>query len=102
MERNLLGSGALKDLRKRLEENDALKEKVNKERRCPEKKCESCEENPGRLYEVPIARWSCMECEQYICDLCKNAHEKIKITRTHRILPYMEQCLNSILDEMLP
>ena len=30
----------------------------------------------------------CIECKEYICDLCKHAHEKIRITRTHRILPY--------------
>ena len=88
VKRNLPGSGTVKDLKKRLEENDTLKEKINNERRCPEIKCESCEENPIRLYEVPTAKWSCMECDQFICDLCKSAHEKIKITRTHRILPY--------------
>ena len=29
-----------------------------------------------------------MECDQFICDLCKSAHEKMKITRIQRILPY--------------
>ena len=78
VKRNLPGSGTVKDLKKRLEENDTLKEKINNERRCPEIKCESCEENPIRLYEVPTAKWSCMECDQFICDLCKSAHEKMK------------------------
>ena len=53
MKRNLPGSGTLKALIKRLVENDALKKQVEKEKGCPGKICESCEENPSKLYETP-------------------------------------------------
>ena len=48
----------------------------------------SCEENPSKLYKSPTAKWFCLDCDHYICDLCNDAHEKLKITRTHVITPY--------------
>ena len=47
MNRNLPASGTVKVLVKRLEESDALKKKVSDEQQCPEKYCESCENNPN-------------------------------------------------------
>lgn len=88
LSRNLPGSGSKKVLLKRLEESDALKKQVENETRCPQKSCESCEENPSTLYEPPHAKWFCKDCDQHICDMCKNAHSKIKIVRTHMILPF--------------
>ena len=48
----------------------------------------SCEESPSKLYKSPTAKWFCLDCDHYICDLCNDAHEKLKITRTHVITPY--------------
>ena len=28
----------------------------------------------------------CQECEEYLCELCKTAHEKLKLTRSHKLL----------------
>ena len=47
--------------------------------------CESCKENLEKLHETPHAKWFCQDCSQHICTICK---EKIKITRTHVILPF--------------
>ena len=52
-------------------ENAALKKQVEKEKGCPGKICESCEENPSKLYETPEAKWFCKDCDQHICNLCK-------------------------------
>ena len=86
--RKLPASGTVKVLRKRLEENDALKECIVKNSGTPDKLCESCEENPNKLHETAVAKWFCKECNQHICTLCKEAHEKIKIVRTHLIMPF--------------
>jgi hypothetical protein len=86
--RKLPASGNIKALIKRLEENDSLKDDLKKNPGTPDKLCESCEENANKLYETPVAKWFCQECDQYICTLCKEAHEKIKIVRTHLIMPF--------------
>ena len=70
----------------RLREIDDIASKVDMNN--PEKICESCEENPSKLYQSAAAKWFCQDCKQYICNLCKDAHEKLKITRTHVITPY--------------
>ena len=85
LKRNIPASGTVKLLIARLRENDDIASKVDTNN--PEKVCESCEENPSKLYKFPAAKWFCQDCEQYICNLCKDAHEKLKITRTHVITP---------------
>ena len=84
--RNLPASGSNKILIKRLLENDLLVKKMQNDHL--DKLCESCEENPIKLHKSCISKWYCSDCEQYICNICKSAHEKLKITRTHEIRPY--------------
>ena len=86
--RNLPASGNVKTIINRLKENDALKEEVKRNNPNDDKLCESCEDNPGKLYESPSAKWFCRDCKQHICNLCKDAHEKLKITRSHVIIPF--------------
>ena len=85
--RNLPASGPMKTLVKRLKESDKLKALAAKNVE-HEILCESCEENLEKIYESPHAKWFCQDCSQHICTICKEAHEKIKITRTHVILPF--------------
>ena len=44
--------------------------------------CDPCEYNQiskkGAAY--------CQECEEYLCEWCKTAHEKLKLTRSHKLL----------------
>ena len=56
--------------------NKALKDDTKKNTGTPDKFCESCEENTNKLYETPVAKWFCRECDQYICTVCKEAQEK--------------------------
>ena len=86
--RNLPASGNVKTIINRLKENDELKDEVRRTNPNDDKLRESCEENPGKLYESPSAKWFCRDCKQHICNLCKDAHEKLKITRTHIIIPF--------------
>ena len=90
LDRNLPTSGTVKALVKRLQENDVMQKEVEKASAGIDKdiKCESCEENPSKLYSIPSAKWFCYDCKEHICNLCKEAHEKIKCTRTHIITPY--------------
>ena len=67
-------------------ENDDIVKIVGKDSH--EKPCESCEENPQKLYNSSISKWFCVDCNEYICQICKDAHEKLKITRSHEIRPY--------------
>ena len=73
MKRNIPGSGTVKALIQRLEENDVSKEHIDYEVRCPEKYCESCEDNPSRLYKPPPVKCFCQEYDQHICEMCKSA-----------------------------
>ena len=90
LDRNLPTTGTVKALVKRLQENDVMKKEVEKASDGIAKniKCESCEENPTKLYSITSAKWYCYDCKEHICNLCKEAHEKIKCTRTHVITPY--------------
>ena len=64
-----------------------MKEELSK-KSSPELECKSCKENPKKLYSIPPAKWYCNDCSKHICNLCKEAHEKLKFTRTHVISPY--------------
>ena len=90
LERNIPTSGTVKALIRRLKENDQMKEQVAKSRdkSSPEYQCESCDNNPNKLFSIPVAKWYCNDCEEHICNLCKEAHEKLRLTRTHVITPY--------------
>nr|CAD7397008.1 unnamed protein product [Timema cristinae] len=46
-------------------------------------KCTSCHENS------PATSW-CVECSEYICDGCVQAHQRLKITKEHTIKPKEE------------
>lgn len=46
-------------------------------------KCGSCPEN------APATSW-CVECAEYICDGCVQAHQRLKITKEHTIKPKEE------------
>ena len=85
--RNLPASGPMKTLVKRLKESDKLKALAAKNVN-HEILCERCEENPEKLYDTPHAKWFCQDCSQHICTICKEAHEKLEINRTHVILPF--------------
>ena len=61
--RKLPASGNIKALIRRLEENDTLNDDLKKNPGTPYKLCESCEENTNKLYETPIAKWFCQECD---------------------------------------
>ena len=56
VKRNLPASGAVKCIIKRLKENDDLKEELKKDQPNVEKLCESCLENPGKLFESPASK----------------------------------------------
>lgn len=45
--------------------------------------CEECEENPAKYF--------CKTCAGHLCELCKNIHERKKITKNHEILPVVNQ-----------
>ncbi|KYN01662.1 PREDICTED: E3 ubiquitin-protein ligase TRIM33 isoform X2 [Cyphomyrmex costatus] len=45
-----------------------------------EKKCTSCHDN------INATSW-CMECEEFICENCVMAHQRLKITKDHVIKP---------------
>ena len=80
VERNLPASGSVKVLMKRLRENDLIKDQVEKASTgiSPEVPCESCKENPTKLYSIPPSKWYCHDCAEHICNLCKEAHEAWK------------------------
>ena len=86
LKRNLPAAGPVKVLIKRLLENDDIAKIVGKNGH--EKPCESCEENPQKLYNSSISKWFCVDCNEHICHICKDAHEKLKVTRSHEIRPY--------------
>lgn len=46
-------------------------------------KCSSCTD------DAPATSW-CVECAEYICDSCVNAHQRLKITKDHTIKPKEE------------
>ena len=74
----------------RLSENDAVKEKVEADHvnLTPMTKCESCHDNTEKVHATPVAKGCCRDCDQKICNICHDAHKKIKITRNHMIFPY--------------
>lgn len=41
-------------------------------------KCSSCSD------DAPATSW-CVECAEYICDSCVQAHQRLKITKDHTI-----------------
>ena len=90
LDRNLPTAGTVKALVKRLQENDMVREQVASASNqiSPEIECESCKQNPQKLYSIPPSKWYCHDCSEHICNLCKEAHEKLKVTRTHIITPY--------------
>ncbi len=56
------------------------------------KMCTGCEENiPGTSY--------CVECSEYLCDQCVQAHRRVKLTKEHTIVPKNEA---QKPDEVLP
>ena len=61
---------------KRLQENDVMKKEVEKASDGIAKnfKCESCEENPTKLYSIPSAKWYCY-CQgkvlPIVCNSCR-------------------------------
>ena len=76
MKRNIPASGSNKILVKRLMENDEISKKVQSNH--PDKLCESCEENPMKMHKSSTSKCFCYDCEQYICNICKSAHESLK------------------------
>ena len=86
MSRNLPASGSNKVLVKRLVENDDIARNVPVDHH--DKLCESCELNPRKLHKSSISKWFCTDCNEYISHICKDAHDKLRITRTHEIRPY--------------
>lgn len=48
--------------------------------------CGSCKE----LGVVCLAKSYCVDCEMLICDTCVNAHELLKMTRSHRIIGVLD------------
>ena len=44
--------------------------------------CDPCEYN--QISKKAAAH--CQECEEYLCEWCKTAHEKLKLTRSHKLL----------------
>ena len=44
--------------------------------------CDPCEYN--QISKKAAAY--CQECEEYLCEWCKTAHEKLKLTRSHKLL----------------
>lgn len=57
-------------------------------------KCSSCTD------DEPATSW-CVECAEYICDSCVQAHQRLKITKEHTIKPKDEATENdsAITDE---
>ena len=39
-------------------------------------KCKACDDES-------VAKWSCKECKENICDLCYKAHIRVKLTKHH-------------------
>ena len=62
-------------------------------------KCESCHDNTEKVHATPVAKWCCRDCDQKICNICHDAHKKIKNTRNHMICPY-GQALEFYLNEV--
>ena len=88
--RNIPASGNIPVLVKRLLEHDVVNTQIeaDQDKLTPAQMCESCQDNPEKLHATPIAKWYCQDCDQKICNLCKDAHLKIKIIRTHVIYPF--------------
>ena len=42
--------------------------------------CSSCEDNSE-------AKFRCEECQDTLCNICHDAHLKVKLTRNHTIIP---------------
>ena len=42
--------------------------------------CSSCDDNN-------VAKFNCKECQDTLCNLCHDAHLKVKLTRNHTITP---------------
>ena len=51
--------------------------------------CAPCKEEDENI-DAP-AMYFCQQCEDYLCEDCRNSHKKIKITRTHSIIEYMNE-----------
>ncbi|KAJ9598237.1 hypothetical protein L9F63_011058, partial [Diploptera punctata] len=58
-------------------------ESVQNEPKTTDLKCTSCHDNS------PATSW-CVECSEYICDGCVQAHQRLKITKEHTIKPKEE------------
>ena len=88
--KNLPASGKISELVNRLLENDAVNKQIEADQNklTPAQICESCDDNVDKLHATPIAKWYCRECDQKICNLCKDAHLKIKMIRSHIICPF--------------
>ena len=88
--RNIPASGTIPVLVKRLLENDSVNKQIeaDQNRLTPVQMCESCDNNPDKIHATPIAKWYCQDCDQKICNLCKDAHKKIQMIRTHVICPF--------------
>ncbi|PAV59636.1 hypothetical protein WR25_21233 isoform A [Diploscapter pachys] len=38
--------------------------------------------------ERPVALYHCRDCDDYLCEPCKDAHKRVKLTRDHSVLAY--------------
>lgn len=43
-----------------------------------QKTCTSCEDNAK-------ASWFCENCVEWLCDACKHAHQRVKLTKEHNV-----------------
>ena len=65
--------------------------------------CDPCEYN--QISKKAAAY--CQECDEYLCEPCKTAHEKLKLTRSHKLLsgelmpPKRSARKNAVLDTVL-
>lgn len=72
-------------------ENQFLLELSNNEEsasKVSELKCSSCNDDA-------IATSWCVDCAEYICDICVQAHQRLKITKDHTIKPKEEGLLDN-------
>ena len=69
----------------RLKETQAVKDKVAKE----EMKCTFCEKGEN------IAVATCMDCKEYLCTDCVEAHKTYKILRGHNVVSFEDTSIES-------
>ena len=80
-----------------METDDSVRSKPRKSEECFSRECDACA-TEGLIKE---ATFFCPKCEERLCNSCESWHNKLKATRSHRVLPVTEAPQHLLTDNSI-